>query len=139
MENKSDTSGRILLFDGVCNLCNGFVQFIIRRDQSGKIKFASLQSSAAKSLLQKFNLPAEKMTTLVFISNKKYYLRSSAALHILKELGGAWKLFYGLMIIPRPVRDFFYNLISRNRYRIFGRRDECMVPRDDIRQRFIED
>src|SRR4030095_11079538 len=127
----------ILLFDGVCNLCNSVVQFTIKRDQKGKFKFASLQSEAGQALLKKFNLPTDDFDSFVFIEGDKYYLKSTAGLHVLKELGGIWKLFYVLIIVPRPLRDFIYHIIAKTRYSIFGKRGVCMVPTANIKERFL--
>ena len=128
----------ILLFDGVCNLCNSMVQFTIRRDPNGKFKFASLQSESGQVLLKKFGLPLDDFDSFVLINGDKYFIKSSAGLHVLKELGGVWKLFYVLIVFPRPLRDFIYNLIAKTRYRIFGKRDTCMVPTQEIKQRFLK-
>ena len=127
----------ILLFDGICNLCNRMVQFTIQRDSKGKFKFASLQSESGQALLRKFGLSAPGVDSFVLISNDRYHLRSSAALHVLKELGGIWKLFYVFIIFPKPVRDFVYNIIAKNRYKIFGKRDTCMVPTPELKNRFL--
>lgn len=127
----------ILLFDGVCNLCNGIVKFIIKRDPAKKIRFAALQSDVGKALLEKSGLG--DMQTLVLIHGDKYYIKSSAALHVLKELGGIWKICYALIIIPRPIRDLVYDVVSKTRYRVFGRRNTCMVPAPGVRDRFIVD
>ena len=102
----NNSESPILLFDGVCNLCNGIVQFTIDRDPKGKFKFASLQSRAGQALLEKFGLPTNDFDSFVFITEDKYFVKSSAGLHVLKELGGAWKLFYVFIIFPRPLRDF---------------------------------
>ena len=134
----SNSEPYILLFDGVCNLCNSFVQFTIRRDSKNKFKFASLQSESGQALLKKFGLPTDDFDSFVFISGDKYFLRSSAALQVLKELGGVWNLFYSLKIFPRPLRDFIYNLIAKTRYRIFGKRENCMVPTEDIQEKFLK-
>ena len=91
----------ILLFDGVCNLCNGIVQFTIKRDKEAKFKFASLQSSSGQLLLKQFNLPTDDFDSFVYINGNNYFLKSSAALHVLRELGGGWKLFYAFIIIPK--------------------------------------
>ena len=129
---------QILLFDGVCNLCNRFVQFTIRRDPEGKFKFASLQSKSGQALLEKFGLPKDEFRTFVLVKGDRYFLKSTAALHVLQELGGVWKLFYVFIIIPKPLRDFLYGIISKSRYRVFGKRDACMIPTPDISQRFLE-
>lgn len=131
------TAGPILLFDGVCNLCNGLVRFIIKRDPNAKIKFAPLQSSVGKSLLKKFDLTTDNIDSVVYIAGDKHFLRSSAVLHILREIGGVWRVFYGFIIIPKFIRDFFYNLIAGSRYRIFGRTETCMVPAPGIEGRFL--
>lgn len=134
--NNSETP--VLLFDGVCNLCNCIVQFVIKRDPEGKFKFASLQSESGQTLLKKMGLPTDDFDSFVFINGNKYFLKSSAGLHVLKELGGVWKLFYVFIILPRPLRDFIYGLIAKTRYRIFGKRDTCMVPTQDIKRRFLQ-
>jgi predicted DCC family thiol-disulfide oxidoreductase YuxK len=134
MSNKET---HILLFDGVCNLCNSIVQFTIKRDPEGKFKFASLQSESGQALLKKFNLPVHDLDSFVFIKGDRYFLKSSAGLHVLKELGGVWKVFYFLIIFPRPLRDFVYDIIAKTRYRIFGKRESCMIPTDDLKQRFL--
>jgi predicted DCC family thiol-disulfide oxidoreductase YuxK len=122
-----NNSGTILLFDGGCNLCNGLVKFVVRRDISGKIKFASLQSDTGKSLLAKAGLVPDSIDTVVYFSGEKTYFRSSAVLNLLNDLGGGWRLFYALIIIPVFIRDFFYNLVARNRSKLFGRSDSCEV------------
>jgi predicted DCC family thiol-disulfide oxidoreductase YuxK len=127
----------ILLFDGVCNLCNYTVQFIIKRDPKGKFQFASLQSEIGKELLKKFNLPEGSLDSFVFIKGDKYFLKSSAGLRVLKELGGVWKLLYVFIIFPRPIRDFIYNIVAKTRYKIFGRQDTCMIPTPETTQRFL--
>jgi predicted DCC family thiol-disulfide oxidoreductase YuxK len=127
----------ILLFDGVCNLCNGLVKFIIKRDHRSRIRFAPLQSDAGKSLLVKSGLDHEEINTVVYLKGDKVFLRSSAVLQLLKDLGGGWKLFYGFILIPPVIRDFFYNLIARTRYRIFGRTGSCIIPNREIRGRFL--
>lgn len=134
MSNKETN---ILLFDGVCNLCNSIVQFTIKRDPKEKFKFASLQSESGQALLKKFGLPTDDFDSFVFINGDKYFLKSSAGLHVLKELGGVWKLFFAFIIFPRPLRDFVYNIIARTRYKLFGKRDTCMVPSPHLKQRFL--
>lgn len=113
------------------------VQFTIKRDPKGKFKFASLQSESGQALLKKMGLPTDDFDSFVLIHGDKYFLRSSAGLHVLKELGGVWKLFYAFIIFPKPLRDFIYSLIAKTRYRIFGKRDTCMVPTQDIKLRFL--
>ena len=133
-----ESNERIILFDGVCNLCNSSVQFVIKRDKEAKFKFASLQSSSGQALLQKFNLPLDQFNSFIYVHGDKVFLRSTGALKILKDLGGFWKLFYGFIIVPRFIRDFVYNYIAQNRYKFFGKRDSCMVPTPDLKKRFLE-
>jgi len=124
----------IVLFDGVCNLCNGFVQFILVRDPEGRFSFASLQSDAARRLLNG-NAPAE---TMVLIEQRTLYIKSTAALRIARGLRFPWPLLYGLLIVPRPLRDTIYDWVARHRYAWFGQRESCMVPTAQWRKRFIE-
>ena len=131
-------SGKIIiLFDGVCNLCNGLVRFIIKRDRAGKFKFASLQSEIGQSWLKKIEVVNTGFESFVMIVGNAYYAKSTAALKMLKELGGIWKIFYVFIIVPRPVRDFLYDLIAKYRYRIFGKRDSCMIPTPELKERFL--
>lgn len=132
-----NTSGPVLLFDGVCNLCNKLVIFIIRKDRLAKIRFAALQSETGKEILKAHNLPDKDIDSVVYISGHTIFLKSSAVLHLLKDVGNGWNLFFGLIIIPRFIRDFFYDLIARTRYRIFGKKSVCMMPSPEIADRFI--
>lgn len=127
----------ILLFDGVCNLCNRTVQFVIKRDSKTKFCFASLQSDFGQTLLKRFGLPLDDFDSFVLIKGNKYYLRSTAVLYVLKELGWIWKLLYAFIIFPRPIRDYVYSLIARSRYKVFGKRDHCMLPTPEQRDRFL--
>ncbi len=127
----------LILFDGVCNLCNGLVKFIIRRDRQGKIKFSALQSSFGQSFLENFKPDPIKINTVIYVSERRIFYKSLAILHLLKDLGGIWKLSYGFIIIPAFLRDFIYDLIASTRYRIFGKKDSCMIPTDDVKWRFL--
>ena len=129
---------KILLFDGFCNLCNGVVKFVIKSDKKNKFKFASLQSGSGQTLLKRFDLPANNFESFVLISGDHYFIKSSAVLQVMKELGGFWKLFYFLIILPRPLRDFVYKIIANNRYKIFGKRESCSVPDSDMIHRFLQ-
>jgi len=131
---KSDP---ILLFDGVCNLCNGFVREIITRDRSGLIRYSSLQSEAGEHLLAKVGLSKFSMDTVVLIEGEKKYLKSDAALRVFQHLGGGWSYLYYLSIIPKFIRDGIYDLIARNRYRWFGKQATCMLPRPEWTDRFL--
>lgn len=127
----------IILFDGVCNLCNGTVQFILKRDPKGYFQFASLQSDAGQELLKKYNLPTEVFNSFVLIENDKAYLQSTGALRVARRLNAAWPMLYGFIIVPAFIRNFFYNLISKNRYRWFGKKEECMLPLPEWKGRFL--
>ena len=127
----------ILLFDGVCNLCNGAVKFIIAQDPKGKYAFASLQSAVGEALLRRHNLPTQYIDTVVLVEDGKVYTRSSAGLRVAKGLGGVWALLYVFMVVPRPIRDAVYDFIARNRYRWFGRQESCMLPSPEIAERFL--
>ncbi|RYY68976.1 MAG: thiol-disulfide oxidoreductase DCC family protein [Chitinophagaceae bacterium] len=127
----------LILFDGVCNLCNGAVQFVIRHDKKGQFKFASLQSESGQHLLQKHQLPQENFTSFVLIENGKTYIRSTAALRVARSLTGAVKLLYGFIIVPPFIRDAVYNFIAKHRYRWFGKKDSCMLPTPELQSRFL--
>ncbi|MDN5200927.1 thiol-disulfide oxidoreductase DCC family protein [Fulvivirgaceae bacterium BMA10] len=128
----------VLLFDGVCNLCNGSVQFIIKRDKKNVFLFASLQSEAGQERLKKFDLPVDDYESFVLVEGDKFYRRSTAALRTMKKLGGLWKLLYAFIIIPAPIRDFVYSIIARNRYKWFGRNDQCMIPTPELKAKFLD-
>jgi predicted DCC family thiol-disulfide oxidoreductase YuxK len=127
----------IILFDGVCNLCNGAVQFVLKRDKEAVFKFASLQSDAGKKLLEAHGLPEDHLKSFVYICNGEAYTRSDAALKVAARLSYPTKLLSWFIIVPRSIRDFVYDLIARNRYRIFGKKETCMLPTLELRQRFI--
>ena len=127
----------MLLFDGVCTLCNGFVQFVIERDPAGRFQFAPLQSDAAARLLGV--APPPLPDSLVLLEDGRLFTRSTAALRVARRLRFPWPLAYVFVAVPRPVRDWVYDAVARNRYRWFGRRDVCMVPTPDLRSRFLND
>ena len=127
----------VILFDGVCNFCDHSVQFVIRHDKLDTFKFASLQSNVGQDLLKKYNLPTENFDSFVLIRNNKCYQKSTAALQVCRGLGGLWKILYLLIVIPRPLRDRFYNLVAKNRYKWFGKKDQCMIPSPEVRKRFL--
>ncbi|MES2140896.1 MAG: thiol-disulfide oxidoreductase DCC family protein [Bacteroidota bacterium] len=133
-----NNNNQIILFDGVCNLCNGLVQFLIKRDPKAKFKFASLQSASGQTLLHKFGLPKDDFHSFVYIKGDNYFIRSAAGLNVLKDLGGLWQFFYVFIVIPGFIRDFIYNSIAKKRYKFFGKRDSCMVPTPEVKQRFLE-
>ena len=129
----------IILFDGVCNFCNRAVNFVIKRDKASVLKFATLQSDVSQKLLATDHLPANDLRSFVFIENNKIYTRSTAALRVCRYLNGLWPLMYGFIIVPKFIRDGIYNLISKNRYQWFGKKEECMIPTSGIRARFLNE
>ncbi|HEX2190955.1 MAG TPA: thiol-disulfide oxidoreductase DCC family protein [Longimicrobiaceae bacterium] len=132
------TDPSVVLFDGVCNLCNASVQFILRRDPAGRFRFASLQSDAGRELLLRHGLDPDDLFSVVLVEGGRAYTRSDAALRVARGLGGGWRLLAALHVVPRPVRDGVYGLVAARRYRWFGKRDACMLPTPDLRERFLE-
>lgn len=125
----------VILFDGVCNLCNTSVDFIIRKDKNEYFQFGALQQSS--DLLKKHNIDTEYLNSLVLIENGKVFYKSSAALRIAKKLDGAWPLLFSFILVPTFVRDPVYNWIANNRYRWFGKGNSCRLPTPAEAKRFI--
>lgn len=130
-------SESIVLFDGVCNYCNNMVNFVLAQDKRKSIRFGTLQSAAGQQLLQKYNLPKDNFDSFVFIEKGKAYLRSTAALKVMAYLPWYWQWTQMGWIIPKRLRDGCYDFISKNRYKWFGKKEECMVPTPEIRSRFL--
>lgn len=128
----------VILFDGVCNLCSGSVQFVLKRDKKKQFRFASLQGKYGQEFLKTNSLPAESFNTLILIEGDKISTRSTGVLRMLKHLGGRWNLLYGFIIVPAFIRDRVYNWVSKNRYKWFGKKDECMIPSADLKERFLD-
>ena len=130
---------KIILFDGICNLCNSAIQFVIKRDKKNLYRFAPLQSDTAKALLQERGIDTSKIDSIILIDpNTAYYTKSSAALEIGKTFGGGWRLIGVFEWVPGPVRDWVYDLIAKNRYRWFGKQNECMVPTPELKAKFLD-
>lgn len=127
----------VILFDGVCNFCNGAVNFIIERDKTGYFKFAPLQSEIGEKLLAENGVDKIETDSVVLIEDGKVYTYSTAALRIARKLDGFWRWSYGFVVVPRFVRNFFYKLFAKYRYKMFGRQDACMLPTPEIRRRFL--
>lgn len=127
----------VILFDGVCNFCNGAVNFVIKRDKTAQIQFAPLQSEKGRLFARQFGFNEEELKTFIFIEDNKFYTKSTAALKVCRHLGALWPLCYGLMIIPKFIRNVVYDLVAKNRYKWFGRRDTCMMPTPEVKARFI--
>ena len=126
----------VILFDGVCNFCNGAVNFIIRHDGEKKFKFAPLQSEIGQRMQVKYGI-GEDVDSIILVENDKAYTNSTAGLRVAKGLGGIWSLGYVFIIVPTFIRDYLYRLFAKNRYRLFGRQDACMLPTPDVRERFL--
>ncbi|AYD49211.1 thiol-disulfide oxidoreductase DCC family protein [Arachidicoccus soli] len=136
----TEQAQNIVLFDGICNLCNGAVQFIIKHDKNAHFKFASLQSAVAKKLLLQYGIEMRNPPeSILLIREHKIFYQSSAILHIAQRLDGAWKIATVLFIVPKFIRNFFYRLIAKNRYKWFGKKQECMLPTPALKSRFLED
>lgn len=127
----------IILFDGVCNLCNSAVDFIIKRDKKNRFKFSSLQDNTARKLLIESNFQEGYPDSIVLIKGDKIFFKSRAALEISKKLGGVWPLFYSLILIPAFIRDPVYEWIARNRYKWFGKKSTCRLPTEEEKSRFL--
>ena len=125
----------VIFFDGECNLCNSAVQYVIRHDKKEQFLFAPLQSDAGRQVLQL--IPGNIPDSFILYHNGKIYIKSSAALQTARLLGGWRTGLYAFIVIPRLLRDAVYNLVARNRYRWFGRRDSCMVPTEELKARFL--
>jgi predicted DCC family thiol-disulfide oxidoreductase YuxK len=127
----------IILFDGVCNLCNSSVNFIIDRDPENHFVFAPLQGNTGQELQKQYGLNPKLLQSVILIKNGKVYKKSNAALEIAKDLKGAWKLLFVLKFVPSFLRNWLYNLIVRNRYKWFGKTDQCRIPTEELIARFI--
>ncbi len=129
----------ILLFDGHCNLCNAWVQFIVKKDASSTIRFASLQSVAGRRLLEEHKIDENYIESLVFFEEERFSVSSTAALRTLSYLDSWQKHLIFLAVVPRSLRDLVYRFIARNRYKWFGRREQCMIPTTELSKRFLPD
>jgi predicted DCC family thiol-disulfide oxidoreductase YuxK len=136
----------VILFDGVCNFCNGAINFVLKQDKKGIFRFAPLQSEAGQKLLQQYNLSTKDFDSFVLIDDArpddpvgrgKVYKKSSASLQVMNKLPWYWKEMQILRIIPTIFRDAIYDFIARNRYKWFGKKEQCMIPTPEIRSRFL--
>ncbi len=127
----------VIFFDGICNLCNAAVQFILKHDQSDVFRLTALQGNAASILLAKYNISATETGSIVLLEDGRIYTKSTAALRIVRRLSGGWRLLYILIFVPSSIRDYIYGLVARNRYKLWGRRDTCMIPIPAWEQKFL--
>lgn len=128
----------IVLFDGVCNFCDSSVRFILKKERKPILKFASLQSETGQKLVKNYELDKKGIDSIVYISNGKARIKSTAALYLAKRLKGGYPLLFGFMIVPVFIRNWVYDWIARNRYKWFGKKDSCMIPSKEIRERFVD-
>ena len=141
--------GAIVLFDGVCNFCDSSVNFIIEHDHEGYFKFAPLQSEEGRRLAKQFGFSSEiagdpdpggdliPIDSVILVEDDRAYTHSTAALRIIRRLGSPWSWLYGFIVVPKSIRDYFYKLFARYRYRVFGKKDQCMLPSPEVRARFL--
>ncbi|MDM5299297.1 thiol-disulfide oxidoreductase DCC family protein [Bacillus pumilus] len=127
----------LILFDGVCNVCSGAVQFVIKRDPNERMMFASLQSDMGQRILQEHGLPLDEFNSFIYIEDGTLYMKSTGILKAARHLKGIYRWSYLLLVIPRPLRDWVYQLIAKNRYKWFGQRTSCMMPTPNIKKRFL--
>ena len=132
-----DNTKPLLLFDGVCNLCNAIVQFVIEKNKKENIQFASLQSETGQAILKKNGLATTDYDTLVLVENDTIYTQSTAALRLSRHFDGFYRCLYFFIIIPAPIRNLVYRFISKNRYRWFGKEESCWLPTPDLQKRFF--
>ena len=130
---------KIILFDGLCNLCNNSVSRVIKNDKDNQFVFTSLQSETGKKIINYLNINSSKIDSIVLFEPKVAYdIKSTAALKIMNAFGGFWKISQILYIIPKPLRDLCYNFIAKNRYKWFGKKDSCMVPTPELTSKFLD-
>jgi predicted DCC family thiol-disulfide oxidoreductase YuxK len=133
MEKKK----KVILFDGVCNLCNSSVLFVIKRDPKDQFRFAALQSEMGQKLSKQYHIDTTEVDSIMLISNDKVYVKSSAALRVARRLTGGYPLLFGFMIIPPFIRNWVYDYIAKNRYRWYGKKDQCMIPTPELKSKFL--
>tara|TARA_R110002051_G_scaffold10001_6_gene37996 strand:- start:38913 stop:39314 length:402 start_codon:yes stop_codon:yes gene_type:complete len=131
------TEKKIILFDGVCNLCNSSVLFVIKRDTKDQFRFAALQSEIGQSLAKKHQLDTTQVDSIVLIMKDKVFIKSSAALNISRYLKGAYPLLFLFIIIPSFIRNWVYDYVAKNRYRWYGKKDQCMIPTKELKSKFL--
>lgn len=134
----ADDDRPVLLFDGVCNLCNGYVQWVIEHDPDGEIRLGALQSEAGQRLLRRHGLPTGELESVVLVEGDDVHTKSTAVLRVLRRLGLPYSLTYPSVIVPKFVRDRAYDLVADRRYDWFGRRESCMMPTPEIEERFLD-
>jgi predicted DCC family thiol-disulfide oxidoreductase YuxK len=135
--NSIPQNTQIILFDGVCNFCNSSINFIIDHDPEKHFKFAPLQSEVGQEILAQFNKNTKDFDSVILLKNNKLYQKSEAAIEITKHLSGAWKYLAVFGILPAFFLNFFYDIVAKNRYKIFGKTETCRMPTVELRERFL--
>ena len=128
---------KIILFDGVCNLCNDSVISVIKNDNKGAFRFAALQTDVGRAIVTKYDIDTSQTDSIILIDGDNYYVKSTAALKIARQLSGGYPLLYAFMIIPRFIRNWVYDIIAKNRYKWFGKKDSCMIPTAALKEKFL--
>lgn len=135
MEISSNTNP-VILFDGVCNLCNSSVQFVIKHDPKRQFRFASIQGDYGQQVLKQFHLPPDSLNSFILLKDNQIYTHSTGALKVAKQLSGAWPLLYAFIIIPAFIRNAVYQFIANNRYKWFGKKESCAIPSPELKSLF---
>ena len=140
MRNSDDllSANHVIFFDGFCVLCNGLVDFVIQRDRSRRYRYATLQSEFGQRMQRRLSLPTHSFETFILVEGGNSYIKSTAALRVLRNMPGLWPLLYGFVLVPRPLRDAVYSWVGKNRYRWFGRRSNCRLPSGEERSLFLD-
>ncbi|HVJ54495.1 MAG TPA: thiol-disulfide oxidoreductase DCC family protein [Aliidongia sp.] len=131
------TQGPLVLFDGVCNLCSASARFLVTHDRTGRLRFAAMQSEAGRTVLRRHGLPLDDWDSFIFLDRGRLHLKSDAAFELARFLRSPWPLLRIGRVLPRPLADWLYDRVARNRYALFGRKEQCMVPSAEIRSRFL--
>jgi len=131
------TDKKILLFDGVCNLCNSSVTFVIAHDKKDLFRFAAIQEPTGAALIKKFGIDTSKTDSIILIDGEKAFVKSTAALKVARHLGGAYPLLYAFMIVPNFIRNWVYDYVAKNRYKWFGKKESCMIPTPELKSKFL--
>ena len=137
MSAENIQTNGVILFDGTCDLCNWSAHFIIKRDAEGYFKFAAIQSEAGRKLLARHGLPSETVATVILIEGREYFTKSDAAIRVASRLSGLWWILKALAIIPRPIRNWCYDVVAKNRYWGSGKQKRCIVPSSEHLNRFL--
>ncbi|MGY8932839.1 MAG: thiol-disulfide oxidoreductase DCC family protein [Flavobacteriales bacterium] len=133
---NTESKHKVILFDGVCNLCNSFVNFVIRNDKKEVFKFAPIQSDFGEIALKKHRINSKDTDSIILVDDDNYYIKSSAALYIAKNLSGAYPLLFCFMLVPKFMRNWVYDFVAKNRYKWYGKKESCMIPTPELIDKF---